>query len=188
MKVFLVDNGTTLLEKLQKLIPGEEEVVCFDSFDSAAAQDADLVVLSGSSIGPLYGNEDKYKEEIEFIKNTDKPIFGICFGCELIVHAFGGTLKKLDEHEHGEVLVSVVDNKELFCGKDSFTAFENHRWGIDVLPEGFSTLAESEHGPEVIVDRKRNMYGIQYHPENQVEEHEADEVFLHMFESVVRGI
>lgn len=184
MKVFIVDNGTTLLEKLKNLLPGGEEVVCFDSFDARAAATADVIVLSGSSIGPLYGNEQKYAQEINFIKSAQVPIIGICFGCELIVHALGGTLKRLEGHKHGRVEITVIDKKELFCGKETFFAFENHRWGIDALPDDFEILAVSEHGPEVIVNEKRKFYGIQYHPENHTGIYDADDIFLNLFKEV----
>jgi len=187
MKVFVVDNGTTLMEKLKNLIPGDESVVCFDSFDDEEAEKADLIVLSGSSIGPLLGNEEKYQKEIDFIKNTDKPIIGICFGYELIVHAFGGTLKKLEEHELGEVEIKVRKDEKLFSGKKSFTAFENHRWGTGTLPEVFDVLATSNHGPEAIAHREKDIYGFQYHPENHPEEHFADEVFLNLFKRIESG-
>lgn len=186
MKVFLVDNGTTLLEKLKKLIPGEESVVCFDAFSAEEAEKADVVILSGTSIGPLHGNEEKYQKEIEFIQNTNTPIIGICFGFELIVHAFGGTIKKLEEHEHGEVEIKVVEETGFFCGRESFTAFENHRYGADLLPEVFNVLAESDHGPEAISHKEKEIYGFQYHPENDTDKHFADEVFLNLFKQISR--
>lgn len=177
MKILLVDNGTTLKEKLEKLIPGCEEVVCFDQFSSEEAEHVDLVILSGSSLGPLYGNESAYQEEIEFIQNTQKPLIGICFGYELIVHAYGGTLKQLPEHAVGTVAIKVLE-PEVFDGRDSFTAFENHRWGIDDMPDNFVVTAESEHGPEAIRHTTLPIFGFQYHPENHVDAHVADEMFV----------
>ncbi len=52
MKIVLIDNGTTLLEKLRDLIPGDE-VVLSQSCEGIVANDYDVLVLSGSSRGPL---------------------------------------------------------------------------------------------------------------------------------------
>ncbi|XKT74157.1 MAG: type 1 glutamine amidotransferase [Patescibacteria group bacterium UBA2163] len=181
MNVLLVDNGTTLQEKLKQLIPGEESVLCFDAFSEKNTEDADVVVLSGSSLGPLYGNEEKYKAEIEFIQNTTKPIIGICFGYELIIHALGGVLKKLDEHEIGTVQIHVLKDLELFYRTPTFQAFENHRWGTGELPAEFEVLAESDHGPEVIRHKTRPIYALQFHPENHTDTSFGDELFLNIF-------
>ncbi len=188
MKTLLIDNGTTLLEKLQKLIPGDESVVHFDSFDQEQAQKADVVILSGSSRGQLIGNEAEFQKEIDFIRTTNKPIIGICFGYELIVHAFGGTLKELPEQEVGAVTITVLKDPELFYGKKEFETFENHRWGTEKLPKDFEVLAESTHGPEVIRHNTRPIYGLQFHPENHTDTSFGDEVFLKILERVVVAI
>jgi len=184
MRVLLIDNGSTLLEKLKNLIPGDESVVCFDSFSKDTAEHADVVILSGSSIGPLVGNEERYQSEIDFIQNTQKPIIGICFGYELIISALGGSLKKLPEQKVGEVVVRVLKDKELFCGKEQFVSFENHRWGTDTLPEDVEVLAESDHGPEVIRHCSRPVYALQFHPENHTETSFGDELFLNILNRI----
>ena len=184
MNILLIDNGTTLLEKLRTLIPGDESIVCFDSFSIDQAHDADTIILSGSSIGPLVSNTDKFQKEIEFIQSTDKPIIGICFGYELIVHAFGGKLKEFERKEVGAVEIKVLKDEELFCNQQRFSSFENHRWGTDVLPDNFEVLAESDHGPEVVRHLSRPIYGLQFHPENKVETSFGDELFLNILKRI----
>jgi len=181
MQVLLIDNGTTLLHQLRALIPGEESVIRSDVFSDTDASTADLIVLSGSSVGPLFENESLYQKELDFILTTDKPVIGICFGHELIVHALGGKLKKLPRQEQGTINIRVLREPELFNGRDSFDAYENHRYGISTLPDEFEILAESDHSPEVIRHTGRRLYGLQFHPENHVETTFGSELFLNIF-------
>src|SRR3989344_5129884 len=101
MKVLLIDNGSTLLEKLKKLIPGRETVEQAEKISEKDTNTYDLVVLSGSSKEQLIGNESDFKNEIDFILSNQKPLIGICFGCELIATAFGGQLRELESTHKG---------------------------------------------------------------------------------------
>lgn len=180
MKIFLIDNGTTLLTKLHRLIPGHEITQSWANFDVEEALRSDIVVLSGGSICSLTGNEDRYATELAFIKQTTKSVIGICFGCELVVAGFGGTLKELPAHSRGTVHIDVVNDGSLFGGRKSFEAYENHSWIANVLPPDLEVLARSAHGPEVVRHRSRPIYGLQFHPEHHVEEMFGDEVFLNI--------
>lgn len=174
MRILLIDNGTTLLNKLRELIPGEEITHNYDDFDKDLTN-FDLVILSGGSKYQLVGNEDKFQKEIDFIKEAKIPIVGICFGYELIATAFGAILKELSENKKGIYEVEILDEK---LGKGEIKVCESHRWTIDKLPEIFGVLAKSEDGPEIIKHKEKPIYGLQFHPENFVEETGGDELFL----------
>lgn len=179
MKVLLIDNGTTLLNALRRLIPNDEVVKRFDLLNNVEINDFDIIVLSGSSVYPIIGNEEKFSHEIEFIKNTTKPIIGICFGCELIVKAFGGELKKLDHKSKGIKEVEILDKS--LCKNSTINVYENHEYVIERMPESFNILAKSEVGPEIVKHKTLPIYGFQFHPENFVDELDGDDIFLKLF-------
>ncbi len=174
MRILLIDNGTTLLDKLKELIPGDEIVHAYDDFDKDN-HDFDLTVLSGGSKYQLVGNEDKFAKELDFIKNTSKPVIGICFGYELIATAFGATLKELPENKKGIYEVEILEEN---LGKGKIKVCESHRWVVDKLSDIFEILAKSDDGPEMIKHKEKPIYGLQFHPENFVEQTEGDELFL----------
>ena len=177
MKVLVIDNGTTLLNKLKKLIPDSiQSIKSYNNIHTNEEEDFDLVVLSGGSICSVEGNEDRFHKEIKLIKNANKPLIGICFGCELIVEAFGGSLKKMPIKENGikEIRITVND----LYKKSKINVYESHEWAIDRLPQNFNILAESRNGPEIIKHTDLPIYGFQFHPENLVEESDGDEIFL----------
>lgn len=172
MRVLLVDNDSNLLPKLQKLIPGDEFTVKSD--DIEVTNDFDLVVLSG---GPHHVSED-FKKEIELIK-SNKPIIGICFGCELVAVAFGGEVSELPKEQKGVYEIELID--ERLGGPKKIKVYEGHKKFISRVPSEFEVLAQSENGPEIIKHRTLPIWGLQFHPENLVQETDGDELFLSLF-------
>lgn len=186
MKVFLIDNGTTLLQKLENLIPGIETVEQAEKVSEKDTDTYDLVVLSGSSKEQLIGNESDFKNEIDFIHSTRKPLIGICFGCELIVSAFGGELRKLDRSHKGIKEIEILQ-PELSDGKQKISVYENHGWIMRGAPATFEVLAQSADGPEMIRHQVLPIYGLQFHPENFIDQTEGDELFLNLFRLIKDG-
>jgi hypothetical protein len=67
-KTLLIDNGSTLVEKLALLSPGQETVVGYDKILSNVSEFS-FILLSGSSKLPAYGNESAFAKEITLIQN-----------------------------------------------------------------------------------------------------------------------
>lgn len=180
MRVLLVNNGTKEPEKLLTLLSGYDvQVVIPDDLRTVTVSNYDLVVLSGSSKFPITDNEWFLLPEIDLIKTTTTPIIGICYGCELIARAFGGSLV-----DHGEeskecdlVHIKVVADDPIFSGRKEFEAYDAHRWMIASLPPELRVIARSKHGPEVIRHTDRLIWGFQFHPEKMVDESYGDEIF-----------
>ena len=180
MRVAVVNNATIEPKRILSLLK-EDEVEVFDYSQSKNIfrEKFDLLILSGSSQFPIEYNKDKLADEIELIQKSSTPILGICYGCELIAVAFGGTLADRGEgsqlRENVCVKTDIADS--LFMGREEFLVYDAHRWSIDVVPESWSVLASSEHGPEVIKHKTRPVYGFQFHPEKMLDETFGDELF-----------
>lgn len=186
MKILLIDNGTTLLDKLEAIIPGNEIVVRFDKLDGLHEEEFDALILSGGSSYVLTGNEDKFQKEMDLIRHTKRPIIGICFGCELIAKAFGGTLKKLEKINKGVKEITI--STDLLPNKSNIKVYESHEWGIDRLPETFDIWGSSKDGPEIIKHRDLSIYGLQFHPENLLDETDGDDVFKKIFSEISANV
>ena len=184
MKVLLIDNGSTLIRRLESLIPGREIVRAWDELSNIDANQFDLIVLSGGSRFGVLDGEARLKSEIELVKRNTKPMIGICFGCELIVHTFGGVLEKMETKEKGIVTIKTVKDNPIFSGLGEFDVYENHRWHISKMPEKFSVLAESAHGIEAIKHDKLPIYGLQFHPERFKQKTDGDKIFMNIFNSI----
>ena len=183
MKTLLIDNGSTLTEKLAELSPGQEDIVSYENIpDDMSAYS--LVILSGSSLFPVYGNEEKLSKEIELIKNVDIPLVGVCLGHELIAHAYGASLTPMSQHV-GMIEIKVISPHPMFLTKEVFTVYENHKYGVTEINEKLEVLARSKHAIAILKHKTKPIYGLQFHPEHCVEKQFGDEVFLKLFDELV---
>lgn len=187
MNILIVDNGTSYLPKLRDLLVGHViEIKKFGDVDLGHANGFDFIVLSGGHQFPVEGNEKKFKNEIEIIQNAKPPILGICFGFELVAHAFGARLILMKNKEQGIVEIAPSAESILFDGIDTLRVYESHRWVVESLPHDLVELARSKDGIEIIQHRSRPVYGFQFHPEMFVDQTVGDTIFKNLFEKNVK--
>ncbi len=178
MKVLIVDNGTRHLQELQKLVTTHTfETIPFSKINKDTTKFFDAVILSGGYKFPVMGNESLLKKEIDFIETSEKPIFGICFGFELIAMIFGAKLKQMDKKEKGIIDIEILKPGGIFSNIPNFKVFESHRWVIETVGSQLVGLAKSKDGIEAIQHKTRPIYGVQFHPEMFVEKTCGDEIF-----------
>jgi len=144
----------------------------FDSYDG--------VVLSGS---PAMMTDDKtvsrFQPEVDAILDSTVPILGVCFGHQLMAHAFGAEVVKGGRHILGMVKTTVLRNDPLFDGlPKSLMLLESRYEEVKLLPDGFTLLARSATSRiATMKHRTRLLYGVQFHPERFNRRHpEGDRV------------
>jgi GMP synthase (glutamine-hydrolysing) len=94
------------------------------------------------------------------------PILGICYGHQLIVNEYGGRVKRANR-EYGSSLLTIDNDVDLLNGiGDSIRAWMSHGDEAEQIPTGFEIIGHTEASNAVaIVDKKKSIYGIQFHPE-----------------------
>jgi GMP synthase (glutamine-hydrolysing) len=95
------------------------------------------------------------------------PVLGICYGIQLFGHLLGGTTAKSDHREYGHGTLAIKRPGRLFAGLPrQLRVWNSHGDRVIKLPPGFKAIGITENSPfAAIEDRKRNFYGIQFHPE-----------------------
>lgn len=187
MKTLIIDNGTTYLEQLKKLIDGSIEVITYSEIVEKGNdyfEQFDVVILSGGHSFSVVGNEGILYTEMSLIKNLNKPIFGICYGFELIADTFGAKLVRMENKEHGILDIEVVKQDDIFQKIPNFKVFENHRWVVQEVSDDLLVLAKSKDGVEAIKHKTRPIYGVQFHPEMFVDQTCGNEIFNSFVASV----
>jgi GMP synthase-like glutamine amidotransferase len=84
MNILLFDNGSKYLPRLKKLLNSFGKLQVINESEQLNSADTDFTVLSGGHKFSVLSHPDYYQNEIDFIKNTNKPVLGICLGAELI--------------------------------------------------------------------------------------------------------
>ncbi len=100
----------------------------------------------------------------------EMPMFGVCYGHQLIAHALGGVVDYHPEgREMGCELISLLpaaEDDEILCDWPSeFAAHLTHMQTIVSLPVGAVALARSAHDPHQVVRYGRKAVSTQFHPE-----------------------
>ena len=95
------------------------------------------------------------------------PIFGICYGMQLIAHALGGEVARAAKREYGRALLMVDDDNDLLWGLSKKTkVWMSHGDRIEIMPEGFNIIGHTDNSPvAAMADKNRKFYALQFHPE-----------------------
>ncbi len=191
MRILIIDNNSLHLDRLVAQIKLFSQTIPtvkkFDAILSTDYNDYDGIILSGgSNISSVdKGANTIYASEIALVKKCKKPILGICLGLQIIAHTFDEVLEKR-EKRCGEIIIT-SKRKNVLCSAipKQFSAYEAHRW---FLPKTkfLTTLATSSDGVEIIKHPTRNIYGVQFHPEVEIKEKNAEMILKNFIEEIVK--
>ncbi|KIL35726.1 GMP synthase [Gordoniibacillus kamchatkensis] len=122
------------------------------------------IVFSG---GPSSVYEDKAPHVDPAIYDLNIPIFGICYGMQLIAHQLKGKVERAAKREYGKADVDFAPHCRLTQGLEPRqTVWMSHGDYVSVLPEGFVVDASTEHAPVAAMSHPdKRVYGVQFHPE-----------------------
>lgn len=116
------------------------------------------IIISGT---PLMDDEYiKNVKKFEWIKKCNNPLLGICAGMQAIGLVFGSTL--IECKEIGMTKIESVKDNTLFSS--NFMAYELHKYGIRPCKD-FEVFAKSKKCIQGIKHKKKETYGVLFHPE-----------------------
>ncbi len=176
-----------------------------DDTEAYAATINGLIISGGADIDPSYYGEEilpavklgsRKRCDFEFsllrtVLSHQKPVFGICYGMQLINVFFGGTLyQDIDAQvsvaiNHGKDYHKIVIAENRLLGNGAFSVSSSHHQAIKALGKGLSAVAYSEDSLiEALTKEDYNfLIGVQWHPERSLE----DELSMTLLKSFVRA-
>ncbi len=144
------------------------------SADEVMALKPDGIFLSNGPGDPA--SMSRVVEEIKKLAASQKPVFGICLGHQLIGEAFGGKTYKLKfGHRGGNQPI-----RDLTTGRIEITA-HNHGFAVDAdsLPPDVEVTHINLNDNTVAGLRHKTLpvFSVQYHPESAPGPHDSEYLF-----------
>lgn len=131
------------------------------------------IILSG---GPASVYEEGAPTIDPKVFDLGIPIMGICYGIQLMAYLMGGKVVA-GKKEYGPAVLKITNYHLPITTSLSqqFTVWMSHGDEITAIPEGFEVLGTTPNMPFALVgDKKRKMYGLQFHPEAEHTERGAE--------------
>jgi GMP synthase (glutamine-hydrolysing) len=90
------------------------------------------------------------------------PIFGICYGMQLMTHQLNGKVEAANTREYGKAIVDFKAESKLIAGLEtSQQVWMSHGDLVVELPEGFVVDASTDHCPVTAMSNvARNLYAV----------------------------
>ncbi|URJ30472.1 glutamine-hydrolyzing GMP synthase [Candidatus Blochmannia vicinus (nom. nud.)] len=132
------------------------------------------IILSG---GPHSVADLNFPSIPEFIFQLGVPIFGICYGMQIMSKQLGGEVKHLTtQREFGHTRITLVTESILtsdMCdyvddvtGHSVLDVWMSHGDIVTTVPQDFTVIGiNKSHQVAVMANEDRRLYGVQFHPE-----------------------
>ncbi|GAB3250793.1 glutamine-hydrolyzing GMP synthase [Nocardioides dilutus] len=134
------------------------------------AKNPKALILSG---GPssVYAEGAPSVDPAIFTSGT--PVFGMCYGFQLMAQGLGGEVAHTGAREYGRTPVTVTEPGTLLADVPAqHNVWMSHGDSVAAAPEGFTVLASTVATPvAAFEDVDRGLAGVQWHPEVLHTEH-----------------
>ncbi|MFH1075036.1 MAG: glutamine-hydrolyzing GMP synthase, partial [Candidatus Firestonebacteria bacterium] len=190
-KILILDFGSQYNQLIARRIR-ENNVFCelkpfFTSIEDIKKLNPKGIIFSGGPNSVYALNSPDVPDEIF---KLGVPILGICYGMQLITKKLGGKVERSTEQEFGFAEVKITSADPIFAGVSkpgkNWKVWMSHGDKVVKIPKGFESIGFSENTPAaIIVNKKSNFYGVQFHPE--VNHTDNGGVFLDNFVKKICG-
>jgi GMP synthase (glutamine-hydrolysing) len=167
--ILILDFGSQYTQLIARRVR-EQGVYCeiapfYLSLEKILEKNPKGVILSG---GPNSVYEaDAPQISGDFYQKINAPVFGICYGMQLLAKDLKGAVSPSDKREYGHAQAKVLSgDTELFRGLPfKLDVWMSHGDHVTALPLGFHQTATTGDVVTAIENKEKRLYAVQFHPE-----------------------
>ncbi len=167
--ILILDFGSQYTQLIARRVR-EQGVYCeilpfYLPVDQIAAKQPTGVIFSG---GPSsVTDEDAPRVAADFYDKVNAPIFGICYGMQLVAIDLGGKSEPAARREYGHAKLKVLSGTTKLFNELPFEldVWMSHGDHVTQLPTGFHKTATTGDVVTAIENPERGIYCVQFHPE-----------------------
>lgn len=146
------------------------EVVPYDiSIEQIKSKNPKGIIFTG---GPASVYEEGAPKCDKEIFDLGVPIFGICYGAQLMSYMLGGKVDRAEKREYGKTEMNLKPSEIFKNVPEKSISWMSHTVYISEVPEGFEILGTTDTCPVAAMGNKaKRLYGVQFHPEVEHTQH-----------------
>jgi len=155
-------TGLQVIKWIERYLPDAD----FSSVHIAGNEPApgpdelDGIIISGSEKG-VYDDTPwmlPLRENLQLMRSADVPMFGICFGHQIMADVFGGKAVKSNRG-------FVTGTRQFSDRGDNVAAYLAHQDQVTEVPPGAEVIASAAHCPVAALSYDFPALSVQFHPE-----------------------
>lgn len=167
-KILILDFGsqyTQLIARRVRELNVYCEIVPFHSPAEAIADSHPSGIILSGGPSSVYNRNPPLPDRSLF--DLGIPILGICYGLQVIGNLLNGEVDRAARREYGHARFTIDLHEDIFNGLDDvIDVWMSHGDHLTRQPPGFERFGHTKNADIAAVgDRKRKIYGIQFHPE-----------------------
>ena len=165
--VLVVDFGAQYAQLIARRVREasvySEIVPSHVSVTEVKAKNPEAIILSGGPSSVYAENAPSFDGEI---LKLGIPVFGICYGFQVMANALGGVVTKTGKSEFGRTQLTANESKLFQNIPLSQLVWMSHGDAVTQAPVGFAVCATTQDTPVAAFENESGqLAGVQFHPE-----------------------
>lgn len=165
--IVIIDCGSSKTFRIDEMVYEfyDTRVVQLADFQLSDHDDAIGFIVSGAPILITEVDTSPYLKQLDWIKNSTRPVLGICFGHQLIGLLHDALSSRIKEDRDWQTIEILVDCPLFDRLPNEIQMMEDHCEAISI-PANFVHVAVSDACVnEGMMHKEKPLYGVQFHPE-----------------------
>lgn len=165
--ILIIDCGSQKTPYIEQAVDLQMDFKTIGLKDATAASAEGMlgIIISGAPILITEVDPTPYLEQLSWIKTVSIPVFGICFGHQLLGLLHGATAARQREDRDWQEIEALEEHPLFAKLPKTFDMLEDHCESISV-PAHFQLLATSDACVnEAMYYKDKPFFGVQFHPE-----------------------